>query len=85
MKAKTYLINCNCPQMLGTVKTLIVQMRKHLEEIENLYAELTSVLLAAASSAIKTTGKNNEGKVNIPSWNSVVKSKHQIAKAAFRL
>jgi len=27
MKAKTYLINCNCPQRLGTVKTLIVQMR----------------------------------------------------------
>ena len=30
---------------------------KHLEEIENLYAELTSALLAAASSAIKRTGK----------------------------
>jgi len=30
---------------------------KHLEEIENLYAELTSALLAAASSAIKPTGK----------------------------
>jgi len=30
---------------------------KHLEEIENLYAELTSALLAAASSAIKATGK----------------------------
>ena len=27
MKAKTYLINCSCPQRLGTVKTLIVQMR----------------------------------------------------------
>jgi len=24
-----------------------------------------------------------EGKFNIPGWNSVVKSKHQIAKAAF--
>ena len=58
---------------------------KHLEEIENLHAELTSALLAAASSVIKTTGKKNEGKFNIPGWNSVVKSKHQIAKAAFRL
>ena len=28
MKAKTYLINCNCPQRLGTAKTVIVQMRK---------------------------------------------------------
>jgi len=50
-----------------------------------LYAELTSALLAVASSAIKTTGKKNEGKFNIPGWNSVVKSKHQIAKTAFRL
>ena len=58
---------------------------KHLEETENLSAELTSALLAAASSAMKTTGKKNEGKFNIPGWNSVVKSKHQYAKAAFRL
>jgi len=29
---------------------------KDLEEIENLYAELTSALLAAASSAMKPTG-----------------------------
>ena len=41
---------------------------KHLEKIENLYAELTSALLAAASSAIKPTGKKNEGKFNIPGW-----------------
>jgi len=27
----------------------------------------------------------HEGKFNIPGWNSVVKPKHQIAKAAFRL
>ena len=27
IKAKTYLINCKWPQRLGTVKTLIVQMR----------------------------------------------------------
>jgi len=58
---------------------------KHLEEIENLYAELTRALLADASSAIKTTGKNKEGKFDISGWNSVVRSKHQIAKAAFRL
>jgi len=58
---------------------------EHLEEVENLYAELTNALLAAASSAIKPTGKKNEGKFNIPGWISVVKSKHQIAKAAFRL
>jgi len=58
---------------------------KHLEEMENLYAELTSARLAAASHAIKTTGKKNEDKFNILGWNSVVKSKYQIAKAAFRL
>ena len=58
---------------------------KHLEELKNFYAELTSALLAAASSAIKPTDKKNEGKFNILGWNSVVKSKHQIAKAAFRL
>jgi len=39
---------------------------EHLEEIENLYAELTSALLASASSAITTIGKKNEGKCNIP-------------------
>jgi len=30
---------------------------KYVEEIENLYAELTSALLAAASSAFETSGK----------------------------
>ena len=50
-----------------------------------MYVELTNALLAAASSAIKPIGKKNEGKFNVPGWNSVVKSKHQIAKAAFRL
>jgi len=55
---------------------------KHLEEIENLYAELTSSLFGASSSAFKTTGEKKAGKFNIPSWKSVVKSKHQIAKAA---
>jgi len=53
---------------------------KQLEEIENLYAKLTNALLAAASSAIKPTGKKNEGKFNIPGWNSVVKSKHQMQR-----
>ena len=50
-----------------------------------MYAELTSALLAAATTAIKPTGKKNEGEFNIPGWNVVVKSKHQIAKAAFLL
>jgi len=31
-----------------------------------LYAELTSALLAAVSSAFKTTGKKNAGKFSIP-------------------
>ena len=53
---------------------------KHLEEIENLYAELTNALLAAASSAINPTGKKNEGKFDIRDWYSVVKSKHQSQK-----
>ena len=58
---------------------------KHLEEIEKLYTELTSALLAATFSAFKTTGKKNAGKFNVPGWSSVVKSKHQIAKAALWL
>jgi len=49
-----------------------------LEEIENLYAELTYSLLGATSSAFKTTRKKNAGKFNILGWNSVVKSQHQI-------
>jgi len=44
-----------------------------MEQIEKFYAELTSALLVAASSAIKPSGKKNEGKFNIPGWNSVVK------------
>jgi len=35
MKAKTYLINCNCPQRIGTVKTLIVQMRNIWKKYKN--------------------------------------------------
>jgi len=83
MKTKTYLTNCNYTQRLCIVKTFNCPDEKHLEEIENLYAELTSSLLAASSSAFKTEGKKNTGKFNIPGCNSVVKSKHQIAKAAF--
>ena len=49
------------------------------------YIKAVRFIIDAASSAIKTTGKKNEGKFNIPGWSSVVKSKHQIAKAAFRL
>jgi len=58
---------------------------KHLEEIENLYAELTSALLAATSSTFKTLGKKNAGKFDIPDWHLVVKTKHQAAKAALWL
>ena len=73
------------PTEVGHCQNFNCGEEKHLEEIENLYAELTSALFAAASSAFKTTGRKNEGKFNIPGWNSVVKSKHQMAKAAFRL
>jgi len=48
-----------------------------------LYAELTSSLLAATSSALKTTGEKKAGIFNIPGWNSVLKLKHQIARADF--
>jgi len=48
-----------------------------------LHAQLTSALLAASSSAFEITGKKKASKFNIPSWKSVVKSKHQIAKAPF--
>jgi len=58
---------------------------KLLEDIEKLHAELTSSLLAASSSVFQTAGKKKAGKFNIPGWNSVVKSKRQIAKAAFWL
>jgi len=51
----------------------------------NLYAELTSSLLAATSFSIKTTGGKKAGKFNIPGWNLLVKPKYQIANAAFWL
>ena len=58
---------------------------KHLEEIKKLYRELTSALLVGTSSTFKTLGEKNAGKFNIFGWNSLVKSKHQTAKAAFWL
>jgi len=83
-KSKNLLHQLQVPTEVSHCQNFNCTDEKHLEETENLYAELTSALLAAAYSAIKTTGKKNEGKLNIPGWNSVVKSKHQIAKAAFR-
>ena len=85
MKVKDYLIILQLPTEATHCQNFNCTDEKHLEEIENLYAELASALRAAASSAIKTTVKKNEGKFNILGWNSVVKSKHQIANAAFRL
>jgi len=38
---------------------------KHLEEIEKLYAELTSSLLAATSSTPKTTGRKKANRIFI--------------------
>ena len=84
-KSKNLLDQLQVPTDVRHCQNFNCTDEKHLEEIENFYAELTSALLAAASSAIKPTGKKNEGKFNIPGWNAVVKSKHQIAKAAFRL
>ena len=84
-KSKNLLDQLQVPTEVRHCQNFDCTDEKHPEEIENLYAELTSALLPAASSAIKTTGKKNEGKFNISGWNSVVKSKHQIAKAAFRL
>ena len=84
-KSKNLLDQLQVPTEVRHCQNFNCTDEKHPEEIENMYAELTSALLAAASSAIKTTGKKNEGKFNISGWNSVVKSKHQIAKAAFRL
>ena len=84
-KSKNLLDQLQVPTEVRHCQNFNCTDEKHLEEIENFYAELTSALLAAPSSAIKATGKKNEGKFSIPGWNSVVKSKHQIAKSAFRL
>ena len=71
-ESKNLLDQLQLPTEVWNCQNVDCTDEKHLEEIENLYAELTSALLAAASSAIKTTGKKNEGKFNIPGWNSVV-------------
>jgi len=84
-ESKNLLDQLQLPTVVRNCPSIHCTDEKHLEEIENLYAELTSALLAAASSAFEKTGEKNAGKFNIPGWNSVVKSKHQIAKAAFRL
>ena len=83
-KSKNLLDQLQVPTEFRHCQNFNSTDEKHLAEMENFYAELTSALLSAASSAIKPTGKKNEGKFNIPGWNLVVKSKHQIAKAAFR-
>jgi len=83
VKVKDYLIILQLPTEATHCQNFNCTDEKHLEEIENLYAELTSSLLATTSSAFKTAGKKNAGKFNIPGWNSVVKAQHQIAKAAF--
>jgi len=84
MEVQNYLISCNYPEAIHCPNFNCTD-EKHLEQIENLYAELTSSLLAATSSAFETAGKKKAGKFNIPGWNSVDKSKHQIAKTAFCL
>ena len=79
-KSKNLLDQLKVPTEVRHCQNVNCTDEKHLEEIENLYAELTNALLAAASSAIKPTCNKNEGKFNIPGWNSVVKSKHQNCK-----
>ena len=56
-KSKKLLDQQQVPTEVRHCQSFNCTGEKHLEEIENLYAELTSALLAAASSAIKRTGK----------------------------
>jgi len=56
-KSKNLLDQLQVPTEVGHCQNFNCTDEKHLEEIENLYAELTSALIAAASSAIKPTGK----------------------------
>ena len=51
-KSKNLLDQLQVPTEVRHCQNFNCTDEKHLEEIENLYAELTSVLLAAASSAI---------------------------------
>jgi len=85
MKAKKLLDQLQLPTKVMHCHNFNCTYENHLEEIENLYAELTSALLAIASSTLEILGKKNGGKFSIPGWNSVVKSKHQTAKPAFWL
>ena len=79
-KSKNLLDQLQVPTEVRHCQNFNCTDEKHLEEIENFYAELTNALLAAASSAINPTGKKNEGKFDIRDWYSVVKSKHQSQK-----
>jgi len=83
-ESKNLLDQLQLPTEVRHCQNFYCADEKHLEEVENLYAELTGSLLAATSSAFKTAGKKNVGKFNIPGWSSVVnvKPKHQIAMAA---
>ena len=61
-KSKNLLDQLQVPTEVRHCQNFNCTDEKHLEEIENLFAELTSTMLAAASSAIKPTCKKNEGK-----------------------
>ena len=62
-KSKNLLDQLQVPTEVRHCQNFNCTDEKHLEEIEILYAELTSALIAAASSAIKPTGKKM--KVNL--------------------
>ena len=47
------------------------------------YAKLTNVLITAAATTIPANNGKTLCKNNVPGWNSVVRFKHQIARAAF--
>jgi len=61
-KSKNLLDQLQVPTEVRHCQNFNCTDKKHLEEIENLFAELTSTMLAAAFSAIKPRGKKNEGK-----------------------
>ena len=62
-KSKNLLHQLQAPTEVRHCQNFNCTDEKHLEETENLYAELTSALLAGAPSAIKATGKGM--KVNL--------------------
>ena len=57
--------------------------QEHLEEMDIFYAKLTNVLITAAATTIPANNGKTLCKNNVPGWNSVVRFKHQIARAAF--